>query len=62
MEAINRQLAHYAYHIGQIAFIGKMIKDEQWQSLTIPKGKSSEFNKEKFNKGKHSGHFSDDLK
>ena len=62
MEAINRQLAHYAYHIGQIAFIGKMIKDEQWQSLTIPKGKSSEFNKKKFTKGKHSGHFSDDLK
>lgn len=62
VEAINRQLAHYAYHIGQIAFLGKMIKSGQWKSLTIPKGKSSEFNAKKFSKGKHSGHFSDDLK
>ena len=62
IEAINRQLAHYAYHIGQIAFLGKMIKSDQWKSLTIPKGKSSEFNKEKFSRGKHFGYFSDDLK
>ena len=53
MEAINRQLAHYAYHIGQIVYIGKMRKGEAWKSLTIPKGKSAEFNKEKFSKGKH---------
>ena len=62
LEAINRQLAHYPYHIGQIAYIGKMIKETEWKSLTIPKGKSTEFNKEKFSKGKHKGHFSDDLK
>ena len=62
IEAINRQLAHYAYHIGQMAYIGKMIKAENWKSLTIPKGQSSNFNKEKFSKGKHKGHFSDDLK
>lgn len=61
-EAINRQLAHYSYHIGQIVFIGRMIKGNQWKSLTIPKGESSEFNQEKFSKGKHKGHFSDDLK
>ena len=61
IEAFNRQLAHYAYHIGQIVFIGKMIKGNEWNSLTIPKGKSSEFNKAKFSKGKHKGHFSDDL-
>ncbi|WP_456437259.1 DUF1572 family protein [Psychroserpens sp.] len=61
IEVINRQLAHYAYHIGQIVFIGKQIKAENWRSLTIPKGKSLEFNKEKFSKGKHKGHFSDDL-
>src|SRR5580765_7789430 len=35
MEAINRQLTHYAYHVGQIVFIGKMILDNQWKSLTI---------------------------
>lgn len=61
-EAINRQLPHYAYHIGQIAFIGKSVKSNDWKSLTIPKGKSAEFNKAKFKKGKHDGHFSDDLK
>jgi len=39
-----------------------MIKSDNWKSLTIPKGKSSEFNTQKFSKGKHKGHFSDDLK
>ena len=62
LDAINRQLAHYAYHIGQIVYIAKMIKENRWHSLTIPKGKSQEFNQEKFSKGKHKGHFSDDLK
>ena len=61
LEAINRQLAHYPYHIGQIVYIGKMIKRNEWKSLTIPKGQSNEFNKDKFSKGKHKGHFSDDL-
>ncbi len=45
IEAINRQLAHYAYHIGQLIYIAKMIKDKQWQSLSIPMNKSEEFNK-----------------
>ena len=62
VEAINRQLAHYSYHIGQLVYIGRMIQASQWESLSIPKGKSYEFNKEKFSKGKHKGHFSDDLK
>ncbi|MDW7691451.1 DUF1572 family protein [Flammeovirgaceae bacterium SG7u.111] len=62
VDAINRQLAHYSSHIGQIIFIGRMIKGSKWQSLSIPKGGSSEFNKAKFAKGKHGGHFSDDLK
>lgn len=48
MEAINRQLTHYAYHVGQIVFLGKMICDETWQSLSIPKGNSKQFNDEKF--------------
>lgn len=43
-EAINRQLAHYSYHIGQIVFIGKMVCDNNWISLSIPKGSSKEFN------------------
>jgi hypothetical protein len=49
-EAINRQLAHYPYHIGQIAFMGKMIAGAGWNSLSIPKGKSGAFNAEKFGK------------
>ncbi|MEP7196014.1 MAG: DUF1572 family protein [Saprospiraceae bacterium] len=43
-DAINRQLCHYAYHIGQIVYIGKMICNENWTSLSIPKGKSKEYN------------------
>ncbi|HBF19558.1 MAG: hypothetical protein CMI36_08015 [Owenweeksia sp.] len=61
-DAINRQLAHYAYHVGQIVYVGRMIKGKDWKSLSIPKGRSSEFSREKFAKGKHQGHFSDDLK
>ena len=45
MEAIHRQLAHYLSHIGQIVFIGKMLKGTQWQNLSIPKGQSAAFNK-----------------
>lgn len=44
MDAINRQFAHYPYHIGQIIFIGKMIRDIDWENLSIPKGKSKEYN------------------
>ncbi|MGB3345010.1 MAG: DUF1572 family protein [Aequorivita sp.] len=62
IDALNRQLAHYAYHIGQIVYIGKLIKGSEWQSLTIPKKKSSEPGKAKFIKRKHGGHFSDGLK
>lgn len=42
--AVNRQLAHYPYHIGQMVFIGKLLRSADWQSLSIPKGKSSAFN------------------
>lgn len=50
LEAINRQLAHYAYHIGQIIYIAKMIKENQWESLSIPRNKSEEFNETPFKK------------
>ncbi len=62
IEAVNRQMMHYAYHIGQIVYIGRMIKGNKWQSLSIPKGKSKAFNEKKFSKGKHKGHFTDELK
>lgn len=60
-EAINRQLAHYPYHIGQIVFLGKLLKGEQWQSLSILKGNSSKYNEEKFNKEKGIRHFTDNI-
>jgi hypothetical protein len=45
MQAISRQLAHYAYHCGQIVLLAKHLQHENWQSLTIPRGKSAEFNR-----------------
>lgn len=60
LEALNRQLAHYPYHIGQIVFIGKMILNQEWQSLSIPKGKSAIYNEEKFSKAVTKGHFTDE--
>jgi len=50
LDAINRQLSHVPYHVGQIVYIGKMIQKENWHSLSIPRGKSQDFNKEKFGK------------
>ena len=60
MEAINRQLAHYPYHIGQIVFIAKMIKNEDWQSLSIPRNKSGDYNSEKFSQEKSVKHFTEE--
>ena len=60
-EAINRQLAHYPYHVGQIVFLGKMLADNNWKSLSIPKNKSSDYNSEKFSKPKEKGHFTDEF-
>lgn len=60
-EAINRQLAHYPYHVGQIVFIGKMARDADWTSLSIPKGKSDSYNADKFAKPKQKGHFTDEF-
>jgi hypothetical protein len=44
IEAINRQLAHYAYHVGQIVYMAKYKAGDNWNSLSIPRGKSGEFN------------------
>ena len=59
-EALNRQLAHYPYHIGQIVFIGKMVCDSAWTSLSIPKGESKNYNHDKFSNPKEKGHFTDE--
>lgn len=44
VQAINRQLTHYAYHVGQIVFLAKHFRSRDWSSLSIPRNKSAEFN------------------
>jgi hypothetical protein len=44
MQAINRQLAHYPYHCGQIIFLAKHLQHKSWQSLSVPRNKSHDFN------------------
>ena len=61
VEAITRQIAHYAYHVGQIVFVGKLIRNDDWQSLSIPKGNSEKYNEEKFSKPQHAEHFTDEI-
>jgi hypothetical protein len=43
LQAVNRQIAHYAYHIGQIVFLAKHMRGDQWKSLSIPRGKSEQY-------------------
>ena len=61
IEAINRQLCHYAYHVGQMVYLGKLIQNDQWKNLSIQRGNSSAYNAEKFNQDKDKRHFIDDL-
>ena len=44
MQAINRQVAHYSYHCGQIVLLAKHFRKDEWQSLSVPRGRSAEFN------------------
>jgi hypothetical protein len=46
MQAINRQMAHYAYHCGQIVFLAKHFQHSRWKSLTVARGKSAAFNQQ----------------
>lgn len=60
-EAINRQLCHYSYHVGQVVLIGKMIKNTEWETLSIAKNASKSYNKQKFSQNKSKKHFIDNL-
>ena len=60
LEAINRQLAHYAYHVGQIVFAAKILKSGSWDTLSIAKNKSGEYNQDKFAQTKDKRHFTDE--
>jgi hypothetical protein len=46
MQAINRQIAHYAYHVGQIVFLAKHFQSARWKSLSVPRGQSAKFNQQ----------------
>jgi hypothetical protein len=46
LQAINRQLTHYAYHVGQIVYLAKHLAGERWSSLSIPLGRSQQFNRD----------------
>ena len=48
VQAINRQLMHYSYHIGQIVYLAKHFRSTEWRSLSVPRNKSAEFNAGKF--------------
>jgi uncharacterized damage-inducible protein DinB len=45
MQAVNRQIAHYSYHVGQIVFLAKHFKGSDWKSLSVPRNKSGDFNR-----------------
>lgn len=60
LEAINRQLAHYPYHVGQLVLMGKLVRGEAWQSLSIPRGDSAAYNAEKFAQPPHQEHFTEE--
>lgn len=50
VEAIERQLAHYAYHIGQIVYIGKQLKGRDWKNLSVPFGESEQYLQQRLEK------------
>jgi hypothetical protein len=60
MEAINRQVSHYPYHVGQIVFIAKMCADN-FLSLSIPRNASTNYNAKKFSEEKTNRHFTDEF-
>lgn len=60
LEAFNRQIAHYSYHVGQIVYVSKLRVKQDWQSLSIPRNKSAEYNAGKFAQEKTKKHFTDD--
>lgn len=59
-EAINRQLAHYGYHVGQIVLLAKQIRGADWKSLSIPRGASQAYNAGKFGEARGRRHFTDE--
>ena len=59
LEAINRQIAHYSYHVGQIVYVAKLHSTDAWKSSSIPRNQSAAYNAGKFGQEKQMRHFSD---
>ena len=56
VQALNRALAHYAFHIGQIVFLAKHLRSSEWKTLSVPRGKSEEFNRMSLEERRRMGH------
>jgi hypothetical protein len=56
VQALNRALAHYASHLGQIVFLAKHLRSNEWKTLTVPRGKSEEFNRMSLDERRRIGH------
>jgi hypothetical protein len=56
VQALNRALAHYAFHIGQIVFLAKHLRSNEWKTLSVPRGKSEEFNRMSLEERRRIGH------
>lgn len=61
VEALHRQLGHYAYHVGQMVLLARTIAGDDWTSLSIPKGQSKQFNEKMFGQEKQQRHFTDGM-
>ena len=61
VEAVNRQLCHYAYHVGQMVYLGRMLQGADWQSLSIARGESATYNKASFAAGQRKEHFTQEF-
>lgn len=60
MDAVNRQIAHYSYHVGQIVYISKLRSKSAWNSLSIPRNQSGDYNSKKFAQEKDNRDFTDE--
>ena len=60
LEAILRQLSHYHYHVGQLVYVAKVLRGEQWRSLSIPRGGSAAYNADHFASAPRRTHFTDE--
>jgi hypothetical protein len=56
VQALNRAMAHYATHLGQIVFLAKHFRSNEWKTLSVPRGKSEEFNRMSLEERKRTGH------